>query len=671
MYRAHRQYRVRSVLRPEVPAAVLLLGALALCSQAWGQPATAGAASPVIRPGDNLTVLGVPEIPVSLAESVRRYTEARAAAALDWHPTERTMLISTRFANSSQVHSVKMPLGARFQLTFFQEPVSAASYDPAAGSYFLFTKDLGGNEFAQIYRYDMETGNSTLLTDGGRSQNGRWVWSNAKDRMAYTSTRRNGADRDIWVMNPADPPSDTLLFECAGGGWSICDWSPDDTKLLLMEYHSITKSVLYLADLQTQNRKPLTDPDAEVSYGEAVFSPDGRGVYLTSDAAGEFQQLGWMDLATKDVTWLSQEIPWDVESFELSHNGGSLAFTVNEAGVTRAFVLNTSDRTTRKVEGLPPGVGGLGRWRADDSEFAITISSARSSADVYSVNAQTLKSTRWTESEMGGLVSSELSEPELIQWATFDGRTISGFLYRPPKKTASKCPVIINIHGGPEGQARPGFLGRNNYFMNELGCAMLYPNVRGSVGYGKSFTKLDNALQRLDSVRDIGTLLDWIKTQEDLDSQRIMITGGSYGGYMTLACAVEYNDRIACSLDVVGISHFGTFLKNTESYRRDLRRVEYGDERNPEIAAFFDKIAPLNNAQRITTPLFIVQGGNDPRVPLSEAEQMVEKIKQNGTPVWYLMANDEGHGFRKKNNADFQFYATVQFVQKFLLPTGH
>ncbi len=275
--------------------------------------------------------------------------------------------------------------------------------------------------------------------------------------------------------------------------------------------------------------------------------------------------------------------------------------------------------------------------------------------------------SRWTESELGGLVATELSEPKLVRWPSFDGREITGFLYEPPARFSGKRPVIIDIHGGPEGQSRPGFAGRYNYFLNELGVALLLPNVRGSTGYGKSFVKLDNGLKREDSVKDIGALLDWIARQPNLDASRIMVMGGSYGGYMTLACATHYSDRIRCAIDIVGISNFNTFLKNTESYRRDLRRVEYGDERDPAMQEFFERIAPLNNASKIAKPLFVVQGGNDPRVPRSEAEQMVERVAKNGTPVWYLMAKDEGHGFRKKENADFQFYATILFVQHHLL----
>jgi dipeptidyl aminopeptidase/acylaminoacyl peptidase len=286
---------------------------------------------------------------------------------------------------------------------------------------------------------------------------------------------------------------------------------------------------------------------------------------------------------------------------------------------------------------------------------------------VYSLDVETGKLDRWTESETGGLNTASFVEPELIRWKSFDEKSISGFLYKPPAKFTGKRPVIINIHGGPEGQARPSFLGRNNYFLNEMGVAIVLPNVRGSSGYGKTFLTLDNGFKREDTYKDIGALLDWIKTRDDLDADRIMVTGGSYGGHMTLAIAWCYPERIRCAVDIVGISNFVTFLENTESYRRDLRRVEYGDERDPEMRAFMEKIAPVNNAGKMKKPMFIIQGKNDPRVPLIEAEQMVATLKKQGTPVWYLMAKDEGHGFAKKKNADYQFYATVQFVQQHLM----
>ena len=631
-------------------------------------PAGAAAQEAVLTPGDNLVVQGIPPIPASLAEEVRRYTESRSASFLDWHPGRREVLVSTRFGNVAQVHHVAAPGGARRQLTFFDEPITTARYAPRGGDYFLFLKDVGGNEFSQVYRYDLADGRTTLLTDGGRSQNGGLVWSTAGDRVAYGSTARNGADRDIWVMDPRDPSSRRMVMQNTGGGWAVEDWSPDDRTLLVGEFESVNRSHLWLVDAASGQRTALTPRGADsVAYGDAEYAPDGRGIYLTSDAGSEFQHLAWMDLSSRAVTPLTADIPWNVEGFDVAPDGRTVAFSTNEEGISRLYLLDAGTRRYRRVEGVPVGVISGLRWNPAGTELGFSLNSARSPTDTYSVDVRSGALTRWTESEMGGLVSADLSEPQLVRWRTFDGRTISGFLYRPPARFTGRRPVIINIHGGPEGQSRPVYLTRNNYFVNELGVAIIFPNVRGSTGFGKTFVKLDNGMRREESVQDIGALLDWIATQPDLDPSRVMVTGGSYGGYMTLAVATNYADRICCALDVVGISHFGTFLRNTESYRRDLRRAEYGDERLPEMAAYFERISPLNNAARITRPLFVVQGGNDPRVPRTEAEQIVARVQQGGTPVWYLMARDEGHGFAKKANQDFQFYATVMFIRQNLL----
>jgi len=633
-----------------------------------GSVGSALARSGEIRPGDNLVVQDLPVIPASLVDQVRRYTESRSASLADWHPTERSILITTRFANTVQIHRVKQPGGARTQLTFFEEPIDYATYEPTTGRYFLFPKDMGGNEFDQIYRYDMADGRATLLTDGGRSQNGGIEWSTRGDRIAYASTRRNGADRDIYVMDPLDPGTDRLVLEVGGGGWSVLDWSPDDRQLLIGEYISVNESRGWLLDLSSGVKTLLTEPGpVPVSYRNAQFSLDGTGLYLTTDKDSEFQRLVHMDLATKRIAVLVDSIPWDVEDLDLSPDGRMIAFTANEAGVSRVYLFNITDRRLRRLEAVPTGnVHGL-KWHPKGRHLAFTVLSARSPSDVYSIDTETGELSRWTESELGGLVATELSEPRLVSWLSFDGREITGLLYEPPARFSGERPVIIDIHGGPEGQSRLGFGGRYNYFLNECGVALLLPNVRGSTGYGKTFAKLDNGVKREDSVKDIGALLDWIVKQPSLDASRVMVMGGSYGGYMTLACATRYSDRIRCAIDIVGISNFNTFLKNTESYRRDLRRAEYGDERDPAIQEFFERIAPLNNAAKIVKPLFVVQGGNDPRVPRSEAEQMVERVAGNGTPVWYLMARNEGHGFRKKENADFQFYATVLFVRQHLL----
>lgn len=621
-----------------------------------------------VRPSENLIVQGIPPIPASLVSDVRRYTESRSADLADWHPVAREVLITTRFGNTTQVHRVAHPGGARTQLTFFDEPVTGALYEPRSGRYFLFTRDVGGNEFAQIYRYDLADGRVTLLTDGGRSQNSGLEWSIRGDRVAYGSTRRNGADRDIYVMDPLDPKTDRRVLEVSGGGWGVLDWSPDDRQLLLAEVISVNDRRLWLLDLATGVKALLTEPGPEpVSYGQARFTRDGTGLYLTTDKDSEFLRLAHMDLKSRRITPLVESIPWDVEAMEPSPDGSRIAFTANEAGISRLYLFNTETRKPTPTGAVPPGLISGIKWRPDGKELAFSVESARSPSDVYSLDVAAHTLTRWTESELGGLVAADLSEPRLVKWPSFDGREITGFLYEPPARFTGPRPVIILIHGGPEGQSRPGFLGRLNYLLNELGVAVLLPNVRGSTGYGKTFVKLDNGVKREDAVRDIGALLAWIAKQPTLDASRVMAYGGSYGGYMTLAVAVHYADRIRCAVDVVGISNFNTFLQNTESYRRDLRRAEYGDERDPQMREFFERTAPLNNTTKIKRPLFVVQGGNDPRVPRSEAEQIVDRVRRNGTPVWYLLAMDEGHGFRKKGNADFQFYSMVLFIRQHLL----
>jgi dipeptidyl aminopeptidase/acylaminoacyl peptidase len=621
-----------------------------------------------LAPPENLVPDGMPPIPRGLVDQVRPYTEYRSAGLADWHPTRREMLIATRFANTPQIHRVRMPLGARTQLTFFDEPVTFASYEPKTGAYFLFTKDVGGNEFGQIYRYDFATRRSVRLTPGDRSQNGGIRWSHAGDRIAYGSTRRNGADRDLYVMNPADSGSDHLVLQVQGGGWEANDWSPDDRRLIAIEELSVNRSRLWLVDLAGGTRSELVPLGASdtVAYGGARFSADGRALYVTTDQGSEFQRLARVDLASRRLTVLTPAIEHDVVAFEPSRDGRTIAFTVNQDGRFALYLLDTVTGRYRPVKGVPLGIVGGLRWHPTRNLLGFTLSTIRSPGDVYVLDPASQALTRWTESETGGLDSSTLPEPELIRWTSFDGREITGFYYRPPARFTGKRPVIVDIHGGPESQALPGFQGRQTYFLSELGVALIEPNVRGSTGYGKTFTKLDNGMHRLDSVRDIGALLDWIAGRPDLDAERVMVTGGSYGGYMTLAVATMYDKRIRSSLDVVGISNFITFLTNTESYRRDLRRVEYGDERDPTMRAYFEKIAPVNQTDSITKPLFVVQGANDPRVPHTESEQMVKQVRDRGKPVWYLLARDEGHGFRKKPNVDYLFYSTVEFVRRTL-----
>ena len=643
------------------------LAALAPAISAQAQDAKAAPAT--LQPPANLRAEGIPAIPASVAESVGAYTEFRTASFAGWHPSRREMLILTRFGDTNQVHEVRMPGGARRQLTFFPERITSASWPRRSGDFFVFTKDRGGDEFWQIYRTDVATGATTLVSDGGRSQNSLGPWSHAGDRLAFSSTRRNGVDRDIYVMDPRDAASARLVLELKGGGWGALDWSPDDKQLAVIEYVSVNESYLWLVDVATGERRLLTPRGGEVpvAYDGAQFSRDGKGLYVTTDRDAEFMRLAYLDLATGKHRYLTTDLNWDVEGFDVAPDGKSIAFVTNEDGASVLHRIDVETGRPMPVPALPVGVVGALEWHESGRELGLSIASARSPSDVFSVDFEQQRVTRWTESETGGLNAAAFAEPEIVRWKSFDGRTISGLLYRPAARFTGPRPVVINIHGGPEGQSRPNFLGRTNYLIDQLGVAVLYPNVRGSTGFGKTFAKLDNGRLREDSVKDIGALLDWIKTRPDLDAGRVMITGGSYGGYMTLASATKFDDRIRASLSVVGISNFVTFLENTEEYRRDLRRVEYGDERDPGMREFLLGISPLNHAQKISKPLFVVQGKNDPRVPWTESEQMVATVRGKGGPVWYLLAEDEGHGFAKKRNQDFQFYATVAFMQAHLL----
>jgi len=619
-------------------------------------------------PGDNLIIEGIPKIPTTLVDEVGRYSEFRYAFFSSWHPEKREMLIQTRFAETYQVHLVKSPGAARTQLTFFKESVEGAAYDPSRGAFFVFNKDSGGNENYQKYRFDFDSGKIIMLTDG-KSRNTGGVWSNKHDRIAYESTRRTGKDTDIWILNPNEPKSDRLLVQLEGGGWSAIDWSPDDAKILLFEEISINESYLWIADAATGEKTLITPKGGKekVAYAGGVFSSDGKGIYVITDINSEFRRLAYLELATKKHTILTEKIKWDVDQYAISHDRAKIAFVINEDGLSALHAIDLKTNQEIPLPKLPVGLISGITWHNNGKDLAYNFDSPRTGLDVFSLNIETGKIDRWTYSELGGLNTNTFSEPQLIHWKTFDRKTLSGFLYRPPASFKGKRPVVIDIHGGPEGQATPGFLGRYNYYLNELGVSILYPNVRGSSGYGKTFLKLDDGFLREGTYKDISTLLDWIKTQPDLDSDRIMITGGSYGGHMTLAISYLYSERIRCAVEVVGISNLVTFLENTSGYRQDLRRVEYGDEREPKMREFMLKIAPINNAEKIKKPMFIVQGANDPRVPLSEAQQMLTTLKKIGTPAWYLVAKDEGHGFAKKQNRDFEFYATVLFMKTFLL----
>jgi dipeptidyl aminopeptidase/acylaminoacyl peptidase len=617
----------------------------------------------------SLVIENIPEIPQQLKERIFQYQSTRSASFQDWLHNDEGILISTRFGETAQFHKVKMPGGAREQITFFSEPVGGAAVCPDKNkNIFLFTKDVGGGEFYQIFSFDMNDVNYKMLTDG-KSSNGGVSWNNKGDKISFFSTKRNGMDWDIYIADINNPENAEMVLS-EGGAWGASDWSPDDKSLIVGNYISANESYFYVLDIATKSLTQINPSPEKIAYGGTKFSKDGKGIFFTSDEKSEFKRLRYYDFQTKTITTLTEDINWDVGGFTLSEQGDNLAFAVNEDGLGKLYLLNTKTMKYEKVPGIPVGQVFGFSFHPDGKKLAMVLNTPQSSGDVYVMNLSDYSLERWTYSETGGLNTSEFIIPELIHYPTFDEvdgkrRMIPAFVYKPQGK--GPHPVVIDIHGGPESQARPSFSPINQYYINEMGIAIIEPNVRGSTGYGKTYLELDNGYNREHSVKDIGALLDWIEKQPDLDAKRVAVNGGSYGGYMVLASMIHYNDRLKCGVDIVGISNFVTFLNNTEDYRRDLRRVEYGDERDPEMREFLNSISPTTNAHKITKPLFVVQGLNDPRVPYTEAEQIVDIVRKNGGEVWYLLAKDEGHGFRKKTNRDFYIWSEVLFYEEYLL----
>ena len=614
----------------------------------------------------NLIFEGVPQLDASIAARLERYQHSRQATFLDWQ-ADGSMLVATRFGDVEQVHRVSAPLGMREQVTFSPDPVSVARAPHAgSGNGFVFLKDRNGDENAQVYYYAGDGAAVRQLTSGNYLH-GSPTWSHDGKRVAFYGNERDGLSYDVYVADVTSASAPRLVIGGQQDTWYPLDWSPDDTKLLLWKYISINESYLFIGDVATGTITPVDPSGRMMGIRAARFAPDGRGIYLITDASGEFSQLHYLDPVTHEERKISPELQWDVEDFDVSTDGRYIAYVVNEDGHGRLTVLDTQ----RKLELTPPGLpdGAIFNLRFDHAgkRLAMSADSAQAPREVYVYNLEKSALERWTKSEAGPLDVNTLAQAELIHYPTWDRvngkqRLLSAYVYRP--RGAGACPVVVDIHGGPESQYRPHWDPFIQFLVNELGYAVIAPNVRGSSGYGKSFLKLDNGMLREDAVRDIGSLLVWIGLQPAFDRGHVAVMGGSYGGYMALASLASYGDRLRGAIDLSGISNFATFLSGTSPYRRDLRREEYGDEREPKMRAFLNRISPLNNSAQIRKPLLIAQGLNDPRVPATESQQMVYRIRSRGGEVWYVAAKDEGHGFRRKANQDAYLETAAMFLNK-------
>jgi dipeptidyl aminopeptidase/acylaminoacyl peptidase len=624
-----------------------------------------GLAAPRAERG-NLIFDNIPEAPADLTEKLDEYLNARQATPLGWSPKGQ-LLIATRFADVDQLHLVEKAGGDRHQLTYLHEPIDTAAFSPDPGrSAYLFLKDPDGGEKTQLYYQRAADPTAKLLTDG-KSLNGGALWSNSGREIAFFSTARDGVNYDIDIVEPEAGTLPHLAVTGDSAAWYPLDWSPDDRKLLVLKYVSIGEGYLYVVDLSTGQKREVDPAPGKVGIAGAKFSRDGQGVYMISDRDTDFAKLRYINLFTNEKSMISTPIPWDIEDLAISRDGHYLAFISNENGVGK---LNVTDLRTHQ-DLTPPKLPGPGlidhlSFDAEGKRLAFGLTTGNQPRDAYVLDLAGNRVEAWTHSEPGPVDTSKFVAPHLLQFPTFDrqdGKTrqLPVYVYEPP--TPGPHPVLIMLHGGPEAQFRPTFDPWIQYLSNELGYAVVAPNIRGSSGYGKSFLALDNGTLRDDVVKDLGALIVWVDLQSNFDAKHVAVAGASYGGYLALAALVNYGDRLTGGVDFAGINDFISYLSHTAPYRQNQRRAEFGDEREPDMRAYLRRASPLTNADRISKPLLVVHGRNDPRVPLSEADQIVNRLRSRGGEVWYLQAKDEGHEFRRKQNSDAYYRTVAQFLK--------
>jgi dipeptidyl aminopeptidase/acylaminoacyl peptidase len=625
----------------------------------------------VCRPSSVPSALQAPAVNESVAAAMAPFLEYRNAVLEDWMPDGRGIVFRTRKGEIEQIFSMASPGSVQQQLTFGADGAIEVAVCPDPTRHLLFFgRDSGGNEEFQLYALKVDTVAPRQITFGS-GQNEGVVWSGSGDHFAYCSTRRNGKDYDIYLC-PTDTPGACRLLVATGGMWSPIAFSPDNSKLLVSRYSSRTASFLYTVDLRTGSVESIQDTTEEVSIECADWGPDGRSLFYTSDRGTDLRVLRYRDIETKKETLLTTRLRYDIREFIFSQDRKQLAFTTNEHGFSRVWLMDVATFSYQEIPGPPLGVIYRLRFNPTTTELAFTVNGPCAPEEIYSIELKTNALKSWAAADAGSIDTAGLIRPTVFTYPTFDSvgdtnRVIPCFSFLPPGK--GPFPVLILLHGGPESQYWPYYTPWLQYVATRLNIAVLAPNVRGSGGYGKAWLEADNGFKRLGAVHDVGALLDWITGQSVFDSNRVAVMGGSYGGYLALASMAEYNTRICAGIDMYGISDFLTFLQNTAGYRRDLRRVEYGDERDSSMAAFLKRISPLTNVKKIKQPLLIIQGANDPRVPLSESLQIGKAVRNNGGKVWMIVESEEGHGFRKKASRDRSDATVVMFLKKFLRQT--
>jgi dipeptidyl aminopeptidase/acylaminoacyl peptidase len=646
-----------------LPGALQLSGMLsriftAAAALALALPAPAQAPAVEVRQQGTARLENVPPIPADVSAAVQLYQNSRAAELEDWL-ADGSILIATRFGETRQLHHVAAPGGQRTQLSFGREPISSATAIPGTDR-FIVGRDTGGDEWFQLYLRDL-AGSSTLLTTPGTRNQGPVISRDGR-LLAWSQATKGSADYAILAVDPAQPGPPRVLHK-ANGSLFAADIAGDRSALLFARAISNRENRLFRLDLASGAVSPVAE-GTPARFEGARFLGNDRILAIT-DRGSDTRRLVEIDLASGRETVLTPGLKWDVEAYDLSPDGRTLAYALNEDGFSRVVLVSRETGRSLPPPALPRGVLTALKFSPDGTKLGVGLTGATSAGDVWSVAMADGQVTRWTRSELGELDPARLAEPQVIRFPSFDGLSVPALVYRPKGLApGTRTPVIIDIHGGPEAQTRPIWNYGAQYFADTLGATVILPNVRGSDGYGKRYLNLDNAERREDAVKDIGALLDWIAKQPGLDASKVAVYGQSYGGYMSLAVMTHYSDRIAGGVARYGISDFTTFLNNTEAYRRDNRRAEYGDERSPEMKQVFARISPMANIGRISKPMLIMQGANDPRVPQSESDQVVAKLRAQGNETWYVLFADEGHGFLKKGNNDLRREVETVFLKK-------
>lgn len=609
----------------------------------------AAAAAPRFEHG-TLQFDDVPIVAPSTALRVDAYLSGREATALGWSP-QGQLLIATRFGDTAQLHLVDRAGGARRQLTFAQEPVRYGAFcpDPSRSAY-LFLEDTGGDEKFQLFYQRIGEPAARMLTDG-KSVNSAALWSNAGRAVAFSSTARDGKSMDIDVVDPEIGALPRLVLAGDGAAWYALDWSPDDSKLLVLKYLSSQESRLFLVDIETGEKRELEPGPAKTNISAAKFSRDGQGAFVVSDRDSEFSQLRFVNFFNAQKMPISGHIAADVEELAVSSDGHYLAYVSNEGGLAKLNLLDLIAHQDLTPPRLPSqGLLSSLHFDAQSKRLAFSLSATAQPGDAYVLDLASNHVEAWTMSEPGAVDVAKFARPRSTTFASFDRdglrpREIPAFIYEPSSPGAH--PVLIVLHGGEHGQFRPIFDPWIQYVVNELGFAVIAPNVRGSSGYGKSYAALGDGQLRDDAVKDIGALLVFIRLQSAFDADHIVIAGDSYGGYLALSALINYGDRLRGGIDTAGVADFVGVLGGSQAYRRDELRREFGDERDPESRDYLRRISPLSSADRISKPMLIVHGANDPFVPASQAEELVYRLRNHGASVWYLLAGDEGREFQR------------------------